>query len=186
MRYVHFLRFFSGSALVLALVPPLGTSLAQETDAGGKSVIEQIKERDFGGADRQKIYEMIEKSIADRTRQEAERAAREAELRQMLLSIRDTIFDIELRLTQITNDKSGCLGLRDEHLRLGQDLKTLQQFRGSAERKCAAVGNESSSIDAFCRLRLGEIDQEIRSIEKRRSDIAKTCPNMSGKPEDGR
>lgn len=175
-----------GFAAVIALSAMVGTAspgLAADGDTGPRPTIEEIRDQQFRGMSREEFYDFLERQIAERTRQDAERKAREADTRKTLLSIREKIFDIQLRLARLDGDKDSCAAQRRQYVGLGEDLEALRVHRATAANKCAGAVDENSSLEAFCRVRTGEIDGEIRELESAREGIRSRCPVADGKAE---
>lgn len=160
-----------------ASVASLGLSGAEAEE----SRIDSIYRREFGDKPRRDVFDEIEKSIAERSRAEAERAARESETRELLLSIRQKIFDIELRITRMQSEREGCAGRTSMIPDIEVDLAGLQRLRGTAMTKCGDENRRSSEIDAFCRLRIGELDKEIDDLDQRRKQIVENCITGTGR-----
>jgi hypothetical protein len=159
------------------------TIIAAEGEALPKTAIDEIRDRQLRGMSRDEFYDFLEKQIAERTRQDAERTAREADTRKTLLSIREKIFDIQLRIARIDADKDNCQAQRRQYATLGEDLEALRAFRVSAVAKCTGATDENSSLEAFCRVRTGDIDAEIRELESGRERIRSRCPSVDGTSE---
>ena len=149
-------------------------------------MIEQIRQRDFQGRSREEVFRDIENSNAEYSRLQAERAARENDTRQTLLSIRQTIFDIQLRIERLRSGKPSCALLAETDVTLREDLSALRAFRDSAARKCADQNADARDVAAFCRMRLEEADAEMTAVERQRAELRARCPGLLEKKEPAR
>lgn len=184
MSQVRILRAVAAAAVAVVCAVG-GGSLAEERPAE-ESVIEQIRQRDFKGMSREEIFRDIEAGNAERSRQEAERAAREHDTRQTLLSIRKTIFDIHLRIERIRSGKPSCAAVAEADATLREDLAALRSFRDEAARKCADQSTDARDVAAFCRMRLDEAEAEMTTIEAQRADLRARCPGLGTAKEPAR
>ena len=121
-----------------------------------------------GGA-RQDLFDLIEKGEVERAKQDAARAAREAETRDILVDIREKIFRIRLNIAAIEGGKPACDARSRQLPGLAAQIEDLDRLAMSARRICDEARPSGAGVAALCKGRLDEITAERGAVERERT-----------------
>ncbi|MGX7707364.1 hypothetical protein [Methylobacterium sp. Gmos1] len=144
--------------------------------ADGADPIGTIMDRVTGGGSRRDLMDQIERAEAERARQQAERAATEAELRGLLRDIDDKIFSIRLNLAEFAGGRPSCRTLRARAAALDAQIADLDRLAASAQARCRA-SSDASAVTDLCRTRLAEIAQGRAAAEAEQARATAGCPS---------
>ncbi|AWN46549.1 hypothetical protein DK419_09655 [Methylobacterium terrae] len=161
----------------LALIALLAAGTAHAADGtDGADPIGTIMDRVTGGGSRRDLMDRIERAEAERVRQQAERAATEAEIRGLLHDIDETIFSIRLNLAEFTGNRPSCRTLRARAAALETQVADLERLAASAQARCRA-SSDAPAVTELCRTRLAEIARARAAAEAEQARATAGCPS---------
>lgn len=157
----------------LATVPGSGEGLAQAQSERQPLVKELLGDRSSD-----EVLKGIERQERERVQQDAERTARETEVRRMLREIRERLFDIELFLAQ---RKDGvrvldCEAASRQAADLQARIDDAEALRTRVMGACGSVAAKGTQSQALCSDQATSLQVDISKLRGQRASLMSECP----------